>query len=436
MPKDVKDGETLSSDVDLIAYSYTMFNNFSRPDIVIRPSDPDEISSILKSLSEERKKVFIRGSGTSFVGCPAEEGALIETRRMNEILEIDEKDLTATVESGVQVGHLLKKLPKDLFFPIDPDGLSLSTFGGIIAEDSASPLSLAYGTAGNTLLGLEVVLPDGSLMELGSTTIGARGIESLFIGTEGSLGVITKVKIRLYRRPERLLLYEIDVPHVEDAIEMYSLVEASGIPLLGFEFYYRDLFELGGKEVNMGSRVHMLIKSLPKEEAMHEKIESIAEREGALKIDVEEYNPMLLPRWKGREYLIEGLRSTGRTASFLSFTVPRDSIFESISRVDAIGSRMKLETVTMVNPSMNWILTGFTYDFADEKEMKRAERALKMAIDQLSEMQAIFGFGTGTGTNMAGLKLRSLDNRELFERVKRCIDPNFVMNPIFMPKEE
>jgi glycolate oxidase len=429
-------GNILSSDVDLISYSYTMFNNFSKPDAIIRPSDPEEVSSILKSLSDERKKVFVRGNGTSFVGCPAEGGVLIETRRMDEILEIDEEDLTATVESGVQIGNLLKNLPKDLFFPIDPDGLSLSTFGGVIAEDSASPLSLAYGTAGSTLLGLEVVLPDGSLMELGSTTIGARGIESLFIGTEGSLGVITKVKIRLYRRPERLLLYEIDVPHVEDAIEMHSLVDASGIPLLGFEFYYRDLFELGGKEVSMGARVHMLLKAPQREDEIHKKIESIAEREGALKIDVEEYDPMYLPKWKGRGYLIEGLKSTCRTASFLSFTVPRDSIFESISRIDAIGSRMKLETVTMVNPGMNWILTGFTYDFSDEKEMKRAERALKMAIDQLSEIQAIFGFGTGTGTNMAGLKLKSLDNRELFERVKRCIDPNFMMNPIFMPEEE
>ncbi len=418
----------LSAEIDRVAYSFSAYNIWSKPDFVIRPAYPEEVADILVECSKNGIPIVPRGNGTSLVGGPiSSSGAIMSMRRMNSVLEVNPDDMTATVEAGVCLRELLKELPEDLFFPVDPDGLCLSTFGGMVAENSASPLSLFYGTVGESIMGLEVVTADGSIWELGATIPCEGKMEKLFIGTEGTLGVITKVKVRLRRRPLRLFGLTVDFSHVGDALDLYSRLSYRGELMLGYTIYYRDIFEVHLPDERLGARAYTIIPHEP--HSLVEFIKELSEELEILQVDVLELDPRILPYWKGNTYLMENLKTTGKTVNFVSFTTNSDLLHEAVSRIDHVGARMKLNTVTIINPGLNWILTGFSYDSLGNKSRERAHKAVEMLAQSLEELGASFGYGTGVGFHMSCLKFKELDNEALYKKIKKVLDPSGIMNP-------
>ncbi|MEK7773648.1 MAG: FAD-linked oxidase C-terminal domain-containing protein, partial [Deltaproteobacteria bacterium] len=193
---------------DLLCYSYDATNTLYPPEAVVFPGGPEEISLIVKMANSERFPVVPRGAGTGFTGgsLPVEGGVVISTERMQRVMEIDAENLTALVEPGVVTWELQQEVERlGLFYPPDPSSLKFSTIGGNIAECAGGPRAVKYGVTRDYVLGLEAVLPTGKIIQTGvSTAKGVVGYDltRLLVGSEGTLGIITKARLRLLPLPE------------------------------------------------------------------------------------------------------------------------------------------------------------------------------------------------------------------------------------------
>lgn len=198
----------LSSKEDLLCYGYDATNLEVMPDLVVFPSTVNEISQLLKLANEHKFPIVPRGMGTGFSGgsIPVHGGVVLVITRFNRILEIDGENLIAVVEPGVITGDFQKQVEKlGFFYPPDPASQLYCTLGGNVAECAGGPRAIKYGVTKDYVLGLEVVLPAGEAVNTGVRTVkGVVGYDltKLFVGSEGTLGIITKIILKLIPLPE------------------------------------------------------------------------------------------------------------------------------------------------------------------------------------------------------------------------------------------
>lgn len=192
---------------DLLCYSYDGTGQVFLPAAIAFPANKEEISAIMKLATRAHFPVVPRGAASGMTGgsLPIQGGLVLAMNRLNNILEIDEQNHVAVVEPGVINGHFREQLKeKGLFYPPDPASLKFCTMGGNVAECAGGPSAVKYGVTRDYVLGLEVVLPDGRIMQTGVRT--AKGVVGydltrLFIGSEGTLGIITKITVKLLSLP-------------------------------------------------------------------------------------------------------------------------------------------------------------------------------------------------------------------------------------------
>ena len=181
---------------------------YHEPDIVLFPTSTQEISEIVKIANTEKIPVTPRGGGTNVSGgsVPIQGGIVLCTTRMNRILKVDKENLSTTVEPGVVLLDLNNRLAKEgLFFPPDPQSFFGATIGGIIAENSGGPACVKYGVTKQYVLGIEVVMPNGDIVNLGGRTLKnvvGYDLMHIFISSEGTLGVVTKAELKLNPIPQ------------------------------------------------------------------------------------------------------------------------------------------------------------------------------------------------------------------------------------------
>ncbi|MCF8084541.1 MAG: FAD-binding protein, partial [Deltaproteobacteria bacterium] len=224
----------LTSDMDLTLYSYDASLERAMPDVAVLPGSTQEVSEILGLAHQEKIPVVGRGSGTNLTGgtVPVAGGIVLHFSRMNRILEIDIPNRTATVEPGVITLDLQNEVLKQGFvYQPDPASQKVSTLGGNIGENSGGPHCLKYGVTTNHVLGMEVVLNDGSVIWTGGKTPDSAGydIKGLLVGSEGTLGVVTKIMLKLEPAPEAVKTLLAIYDTIEDGANTVSAIIAEGI---------------------------------------------------------------------------------------------------------------------------------------------------------------------------------------------------------------
>src|SRR5512147_379955 len=198
----------LTSPEELTVYSYDATQRESLPWAVARPKTADEVSQILVLANRERFPVVPRGAGTGMSGgsVPIEGGLVLSLERMNRILEIDEEDFIAVVEPGVVTGELQKAVEeRGLFYPPDPASRKFCTLGGNVAECAGGLRAVKYGVTRDYVLGLEVVLPTGEIVTTGARTVksvAGYDLTRLIVGSEGTLGIATRIVLKLLPLPQ------------------------------------------------------------------------------------------------------------------------------------------------------------------------------------------------------------------------------------------
>src|SRR3990172_6471694 len=232
----------LTSKEERLCYAYDATNQIFLPDAVVFPSNAEDVSKVLKLANTERFYVTPRGAGTGLSGgsIPVSGGLVLSLERMRRILRIDTENLIAVVEPGVVNFELQMELGKaGLFFPPEPTSLRYCTIGGNIAECAGGPRAIKYGVTRDYVLGLEVVLPTGEIMETGTQTVkGVTGYDltRLIVGSEGTLGIVTKANLRLLPFPKAvntiLAIFNNDYTAGDAAAE----IMASGVKPSAVEF--------------------------------------------------------------------------------------------------------------------------------------------------------------------------------------------------------
>lgn len=225
------------------------------PEVVVKPRTPEEIAQLLKFCNQENISITPRGAGTGLSGgaLPINNGILLSMERFNTILEIDERNLQATVEPGV-INEVFQNAVKEkgLFYPPDPASKGSCFIGGNLAENSGGPKAVKYGVTKDYVLNLEVVLPNGEIVWTGANTLKnstGYNLTQLFVGSEGTLGIITKVVFKLLPYPKHNLLMLVPFLNIEQACDAVSEIVKAGVIPSGMEFMEREAILLGAQHI-------------------------------------------------------------------------------------------------------------------------------------------------------------------------------------------
>ena len=435
----------LTGKEDLATYAYDGTTTWIHPpEVVVLPTTTAQVSEILAMANENLIPVTPRGAGTNISGgsVPIRGGIVICTTRMDRILEINKPNLTATVEPGIVLHDFNNTLEKQgLFYPPDPQSFLSCTLGGTVAENAGGPYCIKYGVTKQYILGLEVVLPNGRIMNIGGQTVKNRSgydLVPLFTGSEGTLGVITKIITRLIPKPpaRKTMMAVFDDMTVAGASVTRILSE--GIIPAKIEFVDNFVLQRIEERMKMGlpkdAAAFLLIDSdgTPATvEAEAEQIMAILKTSGAriTRLAKDENEAILL--WKARSAGFAAIYSIAKTVITEDVTVPRDRIADFIKGLDNISKQHGFQITLIGHAGDGNIHPAVFTDSEDKADLDRLHDALA----------AIFELALKLGGNLSGEHGIGLDKKKLLPKaidpeamnmmrsIKTMLDPNNIMNP-------
>lgn len=415
------------------------------PDVVVRPNSTAEISEIMRLCSEHGVYVTPRGAGTGKSGgcIPVYGGVVLQLDRMTRINEIDEGNLIARAEPGVVLETFLQATEeKNLFYPPDPASLQWCTLGGNVAENAGGPRALKYGVTGTYILGLEAVLPDGTVVNTGKSTMkGVAGYDltSLLVGSEGTLAVITNITVKLLPNPRFVHTALCNFPSSQAATAAVSAVLAGGILPRTLEYLDRASIEavrrLGTATYrfpdNAGAAL-IIETDGDSETGTFEALEralGIIEKAGATEILLAQDVRQQRMIWQSRRLLSEATRKMRKRKVSEDIVIPRTKIPEMVAYVDMLGEKYNLGTCSFGHAGDGNLHMQVMFD--EEGDMPRVE----MLLDEMFRATIRMG-GTITGEHGVGLAKKpyllleqSPQLLDLQRRVKAAFDPAGILNP-------
>jgi glycolate oxidase len=437
--------QVLTVKEDLATYAYDGTTTWSHaPDVVVLPTGVDQISAILKLADENRIPVTPRGSGTNISGgsIPVRGGIVLCTTRMNRILDVNKANLTATVEPGVVLQDFNLLLAKEnLFYPPDPQSFLTCTIGGTVAENSGGPLCIKYGVTKQYVLGLEVVLPDGYVMKIGGSTVKNRtgyDLVSLFTGSEGTLGIITKITLRLIPKPAARRTMMAIFDDMALAGSVVSKILAKGIVPAKIEFVDNFVIRRIEEKMHVGLPVDantmLLIDADGSQAAVESEAIHILEllKEGGARIarlakDEDEASMY----WKARSAGFAAIYSAARTVIAEDVTVPRDRLTDFIKKLDEISKKSGFAIVLIGHAGDGNIHPSVFTNSREKEDLDRLQDTLTAIFEAALELGGTLSGEHGIGLEKKRLLAKALDPRaiEIMKRFKNVLDPNNIMNP-------
>lgn len=417
-----------------------------RPDIVVQVLSTDEVSKIMKYAYENSIPVTPRGSGTGLVGAavPIKKGIVIDLSKMNRILELDEENLTVTVEPGVLLMELSKYVEEhDLFYPPDP-GEKTATIGGNINTNAGGMRAVKYGVTRDFVRGLEVVLPNGNIVEFGGKVVknsSGYSMKDLIVGSEGTLGIVTKAVLRLLPLPKKAISLLVPFPTLEHAIRTVPLIIKSKTIPTAIEFMQRETIIdaedfLGKKFPDNQSDAYLLLKfdgnSVEEIQASFDKVAVICLEQGALDIlfaDTDERNESI---WKARGAFLEAIKASTTLMDEVDVVVPRNKVSEMVEfshkLQDKIGIRIKSFGHAGDGNLHAYILKD---DLSDEEWEKRLHLAMEEMYRKSRELNGQVSGEHGIGYAKKPYLNQSLapEILEIMRGIKMAFDPKNILNP-------
>lgn len=433
------------SKVNLLTYSYDASTQYQAlPDAVISPRNTQEISEIVKICNEYKIPIIPRGSGTNLAAgtCPTSGGIVLVFNHMNKIIEIDESNLTITVQPGVITQTLISEVEKrGLFYPPDPSSMKISTIGGNLNENSGGLRGLKYGVTRDYVLGLEVVLPNGDIIRTGgklTKDVAGYDLTRLFVGSEGTLGIITEATLKLIPMPEykKTMLAQYD--SLEAAAQTVSAIIANRIIPATLEFLDKATLQVVEDFAKIGLPTDVEAVLLIEQDGSPEvverdiaKIEKICKQEQAIKVEVAHSEEHAYELKEARRTALSALARLKPTTILEDATVPRSEIAHMVKAINQIAKKYNVKICTFGHAGDGNLHPTCVTDIRDEEEMKRVEEA----FDEIFEKAISFG-GTITGEHGVGeVKAPYLEMKlgkagiEIMKRIKETFDPNQIMNP-------
>jgi glycolate oxidase len=415
-----------------------------RPDVVVLPDTAEQVSDVVKAARAAGLPIVARGAGTGLAGgaIPQQGGVVIALTRMTRLLDLDLVSRVAVVEPGMVNADLSAAVaPHGLFYAPDPGSQVASTIGGNVANNSGGPHCLAYGVTSNNVLGLEVVLADGTITWLGGPAPDAPGYDltGLMVGSEGTLAIVTKVIVRLLPRREAVRTLLAIYDKMDVACEAVSAVIASGIVPEALEILDSISMRAVNQTLHAGFpedaeaalliEVEGLAETVP---VLIERIEATCCAHGARRLQTAATAEERLNLWKGRKHAYGALGKLGRRAMMLDVSAPRSRLPEIMRRVLEAGRRWNIGVANFFHAGDGNLHPTPFFDFDDDSP----EYARVIGLTEDIMRACVELGGTITGEHGIGLEKREYlgwmftdADIAAMKQVKQVCDPSGAFNP-------
>ncbi|MDY7223262.1 glycolate oxidase subunit GlcD [Halalkalibacterium halodurans] len=433
------------SPVERLVYSYDATPQFQAlPDAVVSPRNTKEVAEIVKICNEYNIPIVPRGSGTNLCAgtCPTEGGIVLLFKHMNSILEIDEENLTVTVQPGVITLDMIRAVEeKGLFYPPDPSSLKISTMGGNINENSGGLRGLKYGVTGDYVLALEVVLANGEVIRTGgklAKDVAGYDLTRLMVGSEGTLGIVTEATCKLIPKPESkqtmLALYQ----DIEAAAQTVSSIIANKVIPTTLEFLDQPTLKVVEAHAQIGlptdvQAVLLIEQDGPSEVVKREmeKMHALCDQGQAISVQIAESEDEAEALRTARRSALSALARLKPTTILEDATVPRSEIANMVKVINEIAEKYELTICTFGHAGDGNLHPTCLTDIRNHEEIERVEKAFAEIFEK-----AIALGGTITGEHGVGVMKAPYLERKLGEAgmaamkaIKEALDPNHIMNP-------
>ena len=430
---------------DRLVYSYDGTPTLQcLPEAVLFPEDEEQISQILKLANEEKFAVVPRGAGTGLSGgsVPVENSIVVVMTKWNKILEVDEKNLTVLVQPGVVTGALQKEVEKiGLFYPPDPGSLNVCTIGGNVANNAGGLRGLKYGVTKNYVLGVEMILPNGDLLKTGGKNmkdVAGYNLRDFIVGSEGTLGIITKVLLKIIPKPAEIITILAYFDKLIDSAQAVSDIIAAHITPSMMEFLDNTTINCIEDYVKIGlprnSEAILLLEVDGKGSAVIEDaeiIKSILQKNRASFIKTASTESESLQLKTARRTAFSALARKKPTTILEDATVPRSELPIMIEKITQASKNYDVMIGNFGHAGDGNLHPTALTDERDKKEIDKAHRAFDFIFNEAIKLG-----GTITGEHGTGLskkhfleKLAGIPGVEMMKKIKSVIDENNILNP-------
>jgi len=434
----------LVTEEDRACYAYDGTFQFHMPDVVVKPRNKEQVAQILKLACSTSTPVYPRGAGTGLSGgaLPVKGGIAMVLSDMNKIIDIDKENLVAVVEPGVVTARLQAEVEQlGLFYPPDPASCEVSTIGGNIAECAGGPRCFKYGVTRDYVLGLEVVTPTGEIINTGGKTIKnvtGYDLTRLIVGSEGTLGVVTRAILRLVPRPKSVRTALVAFDDLYKASEAVLYLSELGVVPATMEILDEETIKCVEKFIDyslpFNARAVLLIEVDGRPLAVEEEMKMVREAclaKGAQRVEVastaEERNKL----WNLRRSVSPALVKIAPTKISEDATVPRARVPEMITRLQKIKEKYNINLVIFGHIGDGNLHPNIMTDERNSEEMTRVEKAINEIFQTALELGGTLSGEHGIGNMKSPFMEMEMGNDGLayMYKIKKSLDPKGILNP-------
>ncbi len=437
--------DLLTSPEDLLVYSFDGTAALNQlPGCVVFVTSTAEVSAILRLANRERIPVVTRGSGTGLSGgsLPVPGCIVLCTVRMNRILEMDEANLTLLVEPGITTLQVAEAAAAvGLFYPPDPGSMKISTIGGNVAENSGGLRGLKYGITRNYVMGLTVVLPDGEVMVTGNKCVkdvAGYSLKDLFVGSEGTLGILTAVLLKLIPKPASKKTIVATYGAMDAAAQTVSDIIAAKIIPCTLEFLDRTTIRCVEDFAKVGLPTDCEALLLMESDGHPAQVEEeatrmveIARRNGCRDVRIAKDDNEANQLAAARRSAFSALARLSPTTILEDATVPRSELARMVRFVDAIARKYKLRIGTFGHMGDGNLHPTFLTDERNHEEMHRVEEAFHEIFDEAIRLGGTITGEHGVGVAKKGFlpKFAGDAQMRVMRELRKVLDPHGILNP-------
>ncbi len=429
---------------DRICYSYDATQQSFLPEVILHPGSTEEISQIMRLANRAKIPVFPRGAGSGFSGgsLPTKGGIVLCTERLDQILLIDEENLIAMVEPGVVTEKFQQAVEKlGLFYPPDPASLKFSTLGGNVAECAGGPRCVKYGVTKDFIIGLEVVTPTGDVITTGGPTMkGVVGYDltKLLCGSEGTLGIITRIVIKLLPLPEAKKTMLVLFNSIDGAAEAVSAITKAKIIPTTLEFMDGKTIDCVRQATDLavpeGAEAVLIIEVDGDREFLDKqvtRISGIIQPLGVIETRIAATPEESEALWQIRRSVSASLRKVNPDKYNEDICVPRSKVPEMIRKVDAISEKYGIPIVNFGHAGDGNIHVNIMINKKQPGDEEKAEKAIEEVFKGALELGGTMSGEHGVGIAKAAYIPLEISPQTAFymKTIKQALDPNNILNP-------
>lgn len=444
-------GEEYALDSELDRFGYSYDSSFvplvpvNNPDMVVRPLTTEQVSAVMAIACQHEIPVTPRGAASGRTGgsVPLKGGISLALDRMTKIIELDEKNMMVTAEAGVRTIDLFNYCAaRNLFFPPDPASWKMSTIGGNVAENAGGMRAVKYGVTGDYVMGLEVVLADGTVVNTGGKAVkNVTGYDmtSLFVGSEGTLGIVTRALFKLIPMPKMRGTIQIMFKSLDDGCETINKMLQENIVPAAAEIMDKTSLDAVARrrkmELDPAIESCVIIETDGEDQAtldnLAKRIEGVATGCGALTFRVAQSQVESDELWAIRRTMSSAVASLAPSRVGEDISVPRAAFPEVVKRIKDISAKHGLIIAVFGHAGDGNLHPSILCDLNDPEDAERAHRAADDIFDAALSVGGTLSGEHGIGITKKPYIYKALGKAgvKVMQSVKQALDPKGILNP-------